>query len=185
MDYSNSIGTFFSPSELFADELAHHLEGKRVLEVFGGNGLLSKQLNIRGIEVKCTSIHHDMDGYRHNPFYEVENISGYNAVRKYGGDFDVLLMSYPTADSGALRAIIAWGEDKPIIYIGERTTFSDGKYPNISDLAGCACDDFHKYLSPSKFFKSYTPRGHLACAFSGYAKYPNDIKLPVATLMEL
>ncbi len=160
------LGVYFTPTEAFLDELANDLSGKRVLEVFGGRGYLAGQLSQRGVDVRSTSVLSSMDGHEYGLYYDVEPLNAVDAIKKYYDTVDILLMSYPTADNGAQRALITWGADKPVVYIGERTPDNPEKG---WDWASCASDDFHKSLLPEHYYKTYEGRGRLACAFRGVA----------------
>ncbi len=51
---------------------------------------------------------------------DVEKIGAVEAVEKYGGVTDVLLMSWPPYNEPtAYECMQAWGREKPIIFIGE------------------------------------------------------------------
>lgn len=145
----------FTPD--FLDELAVVLRGKRVLEVFAGNGLLASLLATRGIEITSTSRLSGHDGHEsgfHHPVIEME---ADQAVTSLGAERDVLLMSWPTADEGATRAALAWGEDRPIIFIGEITRFGEG----MMGLGGCASDLFFAITEIEHDITSYEPRNRL------------------------
>ncbi|CAH6992765.1 conserved hypothetical protein [Vibrio chagasii] len=156
------VGLFAKLSSDFIDELADELRGKKVLEVFGGNGYLAFQLQSRGVKVMCTSILSGMDGHDINKFTDIEDIDAVEAVVKHGEHFDVLLMSWPTVTMAAYKAAVLWGADKDIVYLGERTEDPDAP---LWQLAGCATDEFHAAVKPVRDFKHYTPKNHMDRAY--------------------
>lgn len=75
---------------------------------------------------------------------------GYVAFEeKYGDDCDILLMSWPVPTEDASVASILWGEEKPMIYIGEVTDLK------VHQLGGCASDSFFEMTKVAHTFKSY------------------------------
>ena len=141
----------------FLDELGNRLKGHRVLEVFAGNGLLAALLSVRGVPVKATSLFAGHDGHEHGLLYPVEELRAIEAVERYGDEHDILLMSWPTATEAAAEAVIAWGSDRPIIFIGEITNPDLG----FSGLGGCASDRLFAVTEVMAEFGTYRGRGHL------------------------
>lgn len=115
-------GVFWKPNETFVTELADWLKGRRVLEVFAGNGLLASLLAKQGVDIKATSILSGMDALK--------------AVYRHGDSVDVLLICWPTVTHAVIQAAMAWGSSRDICYVGETTDYSKGH------LAGCATDEF-------------------------------------------
>jgi hypothetical protein len=66
-------GSFWRPNEAFVEELASYLAGKRVLEIFSGNGLLAGLLNARGVDVRATTLLSSHDSHRLGFFHPVEH----------------------------------------------------------------------------------------------------------------
>lgn len=158
------LGLFANITDEFCDDLAMKLKGKKVLEIFGGNGFLAKELSDRGVEIKSTSILSSMDGHEYKLYFDVENIEATKAVLKYGKEYDVLLMAFPVADTSAVKAVAIWGEKKDVIYIGERTE----SHPQCHGFfAGCASDSLHKSLVSSEVLESYTPKNMIDTAIIG------------------
>ncbi|WP_210499308.1 hypothetical protein [Vibrio crassostreae] len=157
------VGLYGNITPDFVDQLANTLKGKKVLEVFGGNGYLANELHKRGIDIHCTSILSGMDGHEENLFFDVENITASDAVLRYGSDYDVLLMCWATVTNDADLALIFWGVNKDIVYIGERNQPELGKM----GLAGCATDRVHELLKPVLNLDDYTPKNMLDTAFVG------------------
>jgi len=124
----------FTPS--FLDDLADLLAGKRVLEVFAGNGLLAASLAQRGIAITATSLFSGHDGHRAGLLYPVIELDAVAAVHAFGNDADILLMSWPTTTDAAAVAALVWGPVRDIIFIGEVTDYGKGH------LGGCATDLF-------------------------------------------
>lgn len=145
--------TYFRDSDQFADELSIYLKGKRVLEVFAGNGYLAKRLSDRGVNVRATSIFSGHDGHFYGMHFPVEELTAMEAISEYGDDSDVLLMSWPVADERAYHALKLWGVSKPIVYIGEVT---NPDLPGLMGLSGCASDRFFDSITWEREFSSYS-----------------------------
>lgn len=137
------LGQFGSFDDDFCAEVARITEGKRVLEIFAGNGLLANKLANLGCSITSTSILSGMDAHDVNLFFDVENIDCITAVQKYKDSHDFLLISWPTVTRAAVDSLSIWGEEKPIIYIGESHMVD----PETKGLVGCATDDFHESLT--------------------------------------
>lgn len=144
--------SFFKKDPLFITELSNYLKDKKVLEIFSGNGLLSRILYDNGVNIRATSL---FKGYDHSSifkFFDVEELSCFDAVNKYGDDADVLLMSWPEANNDALIASVNFFKkdvfgNKKIVYIGEKTDVKNGI------LGGCASDLFFElFLKPEHVF---------------------------------
>lgn len=133
----------------FVDELVDWIGDKRVLEVFAGNGLLAKKLQNRGVSIIPTSTFQSHDRHEYGMHCEVEELSAVQAVRKYEHETDILLMSWPVPTEDASAACVLWGEDRPMIYIGEVTDLS------INQLGGCASDSFFEMTKVMQTFNSY------------------------------
>lgn len=149
MEYS--FGTFDDP---FMNELVDWIDGRSILEVFAGNGLLASKLESRGVDVVATSLFRGHDGHGAGMYFDVVEMRASTAARQYV-DRDILLMSWPTADEGALQAALAWGEERPIVFIGEVTRLDEGL------LGGCASDMFFDLTEETTAFSSYNARNIL------------------------
>ncbi len=156
-------GTFFIPTTGFFDELSEILKGKKALEVFSGNGLLASELSSRGIAIKATSILSGMDGHSKHMYSDVEDIDAVKAVRKYKCDHDILIFCWATTTVEAFYALITWGFDKPVIFIGERPIIDKPFF-----LPGCATDEFHDAFRVDYEIKSYTRKNLLDNAVYGH-----------------
>ena len=135
---------YWSRSSANADALARELAGKRVLEVFAGNGALGFELAQRGVDIACASVLSSMDGHERGLHYPVLRLEASEAVRLIGSEFDALLMSWPVADSGARMALRAWGKERPAVFVGEATDYGKGF------LGGCADDEFFMEFAARK-----------------------------------
>ena len=135
---------YWSRSSQNADALARELAGKRVLEVFAGNGALGFELAKRGVDIACASVLSSMDGHERGLLYPVLRLEASEAVRLIGSEFDALLMSWPVADSGARMALRAWGKGRPAVFVGEATDYGKGF------LGGCADDEFFMEFAARK-----------------------------------
>lgn len=142
-------GAYWTPNPQFVDELARFLEGKRVLEVFAGNGFLASLLAARGVSVRATTRFSGHDAHQHGLYHDVEDVDAVTAVRQYGHAHDVLLMCWPTVTPAALLAVAEWGVDRDVAYIGEVTDYEKGH------LGGCATDEFFACMTFTQRLKSY------------------------------
>lgn len=142
-------GAFWRPNGPFVDQLAAFLRGKRVLEIFSGNGYLAAQLHARGIDVTATTIFSSHDRHDLGMYYPVIELEATRAVELYRADHDVLLVCWPTVVPAVLKAAIAWGAEKDIAYIGEFTDYSKGH------LASCATDAFFESMEFGHSFDAY------------------------------
>jgi hypothetical protein len=144
--YGFSWGTF---DDAFIDELAAYLRGNGVLEVFAGNGLLTSILRLRGVDSHSTTLFRTHDGHEDGIFGGPEVMDARDAATKYRNSHDVLLMSWPPPDEAAMQASILWGEQRPIVFVGEVTDLAAGR------LGGCASDLFFELSEETSVFESY------------------------------
>ncbi len=147
--------SFFKKDPVFIKELSRYLQDKKVLEIFSGNGLLSRILNDNGVDIKATSLFKGYDYSSFFKFFDVEELSCFDAVNKYGDDADVLLMSWPEANNDALIAAMMFFKkdvfkNKRMVYIGERTDLGKGIF------GGCASDLFFELFSKPECVFNYT-----------------------------
>lgn len=140
--------------DAFVDELVAWIAGRTVLEVFAGNGLLASKLASKGVDIVATSLFRGHDGHSEGMYFDVVEMPAHEAARRHR-DRDVMLMSWPTADEGALHASLVWGEERPLVFIGEVTDLESGH------LGGCASDMFFELSRQSHEFASYRPRNGL------------------------
>lgn len=123
-------------------KLAEFIGERKVLEIMAGAGWLAKALESHGVDIVATDsgtwAKVSSTGYsRHStqaggkaiyPVLEVEAVDAIESVMA-----DILIVSWPPlGDTRILKALDAWGEERPVIYIGE-------------GFEGCcACDEFFK-----------------------------------------
>ncbi|WP_327211324.1 hypothetical protein [Rhizobium leguminosarum] len=141
-------------TEDFVDELVDWIGGRTVLEVFAGNGLLASKLERRGIDIVATTLFRGHDSHDLGLHFPVKEMRASEAALEFNNR-EVLLMSWPTADEGALHAAIAWGEERPIAFIGEVTVLER----NL--LGGCASDLFFELTEEMATFQAYEPTNML------------------------
>jgi hypothetical protein len=148
-------GSFWRPSEAFVDELATALQGKRVLEIFAGNGLLAGHLASRGIDITATTIFSGHDAHDLGLYFPVIESGAVDAVFNRGAEHDVLLICWPTTTGAVLDAVTAWGWGRDrkvegdIVFVGEVTDYEKGY------LGGCATDEFFEAIEFVKTFSTY------------------------------
>lgn len=147
----NVVGRYWRANGEFIDELCAALKGRRVLEVFAGNGYLAGLLAARGIDVVATSLLTSMDAHEQGIYHPVREMDAVAAVKALHGDRDVLLMCWPTVTEKAVEAALWWQELRggPIAYIGEFTDYAK------NHLGGCATDTFFELFQPEVRFASY------------------------------
>lgn len=123
----------------FCDNLAKFIGTRKVLEVMSGKGVLAKGLHDRGVHIKCTD-NYSWWGQNLNQWIEVEQLDGVEAVKKYGKDYDILLMSWaPYKKPDAYNILMEMRKQNPnmiMIYIGE------------SKNGNCADNDFFNAAEP-------------------------------------
>ncbi|MGN5650934.1 hypothetical protein [Bacillus sp. Brlt_9] len=121
------IGMFALVSWKWINPLSEWIGERKCLEVMAGRGWLSHGLRTKGIDVIATD-----DFSWNGPEYiqtwtdtvtEVEKLDAIDAVKKYGTEIDILIMSWPYMDDTAYRVIKCLNEVNPkalVIYIGEK-----------------------------------------------------------------
>ncbi len=149
----------------FVEDLARHLAGRKVLEVFAGNGLLASRLADRGVVIVATSLLSSTDAHERGLYHPVLTLDAEVAVRRLGEGMDVLLMAWPPANGAALRALSAWGEHRPFVFVGEVTDLGAKR------LGGCADDGFFANVAMERPLTSYMGRNVLDRAFVGRARF--------------
>lgn len=135
-------GVFARHTRESLDALAERLRPFRVLEIFAGNGFLAAQLHARGVDILATTRFSSHDAHSMGLYFPVEPLEARSAIAAHGPDRDLLLLCWPTADEGALRACELWGPARPIAYIGETTDYARHW------LGGCASDAFFERFIP-------------------------------------
>ena len=116
--YCQSKGYYGIVTEDYCNELKNHIGNKKVLEVMSGRGFLAKGLSEQGVNIKATD---DLSWPNmKEPLTNIDNLPALEAIKKYGDDFDILLISWPPYNEYAINeAIQHWGAKKEILYIGE------------------------------------------------------------------
>lgn len=150
---------YWKPSADFLDELAGFLKGKRVIEVFAGNGLLAGHLASRGIDITATTVYSGHDGHAEGFYHPVEDLPAREAARRYRSQADILLMCWPTVTREALIAAMLWGRE--IVFVGEVTDYAK------EHLGGCATDEFFESMHWHHEFTSYQTRNPMERALVG------------------
>jgi hypothetical protein len=151
------LGTFWQPNLAFITELANYLAGRKVLEIFGGNGLLAGYLASKGVAVTCTSILSSMDCHSSGVYHPITQMRAIGAVHALGNNHDVLLMCWPTVTMEVLACARAWGTGRNIVFAGEMTDYTLGPM----GMGGCATDEFFEATEIVRAFSAYQPRNML------------------------
>jgi len=118
--------------------LAKWIGEKRCLEVMAGRGWLSLALQSLGIDIIATD---DCSWPEYKkwgePVTKIEKLDAVEAVKKYGNNIDLLIISWPYMDETAYNTIKKLNNinsNVQIIYIGE-------------EIDGCtANNDFHEHF---------------------------------------
>ena len=142
-------GVYWKPNSAFLDELAAHLRGRRVLEIFSGNGYLAAWLQSRGVDVLPTTRFSGHDAHDQGLYCDVLAMEASEAVERFAAQRDVLLACWPTATEAVLHAVRRWDASKPVIFIGEVTNHDKGL------LGGCASDAFFAAIDIGHRFEHY------------------------------
>lgn len=160
-EFARELGHYGTPGPAFLDELTQTLKGRKVLEVFSGNGRLAGELASRGVEVTATTLFSSHDKHEAGLYYPVRALDAESAVAELGHNHDVLLVCWPVASFAAVRAAALWGPDKDIVYLGEVSDYTQGL------LGGCATDEFFEHITVVRTFDSHIPRNMIESAFIG------------------
>lgn len=155
LDPETGIVKWGSFSPAFLDSLANALSGRRVLEVFAGNGFLASELSRRGIDIVATTLFSGHDGHDRGMHFAVEELEASAAIAKHGKNRDLLLMSWPVSTPSATFAALRWGLDRPIAFIGEISNPARGLY------GGCADDLFFELTRTISEIPGFQPRNML------------------------
>lgn len=123
-----------------AKTIAQHMGYGKCLEIMAGRGWMASALEMVGIKVTATD-DESWTNKRHKntkPLHEIIKIGAVEAVKQFKDTHDVLLISWPPMNKICYEAIKAWGEKKPIVYMGEW-------------MGGCtACDTFFCHYKAKK-----------------------------------
>jgi hypothetical protein len=121
-------------------ELAEWIGDQTVLEIMSGAGWLAKALYSEGIKILATD-NYSWKHYNKKLVFDVKVLDGISAVKDFKNQYNLLLVSWPPYDKDQIcRICEEWGEEKPIIYIGEHE-------------GGCnAVDEFFQHFD---FFETF------------------------------
>lgn len=117
----NLMGMWAIVDKKWTKHLAKYIGTATCLEVMSGAGWLAKALHDHGVDIIATDDYSWQDKQHRDMkvVYDVERLGGLEAVKHYG-QRDVLIVSWPPYDSDVICSICdEWGNNKPIIYIGE------------------------------------------------------------------
>jgi hypothetical protein len=133
-------GGFAFVSWRWVNPFVEWIGNRRCLEVMAGRGVLAYALRQKGVNVIVTDdyswFNGRYDGWN-KTLVDVEKIDAIAAVKKYGKEIDILIMSWPYMDNTAYRVIkelYAVNPKAVVVYIGEGP-------------GGCTADDeFHNHF---------------------------------------
>jgi hypothetical protein len=119
------IGMFGFVSWKWINPLAEWIGKRKCLEVMAGRGWLSYALRQKGVDIIATDnfswANSDYPKWKET-VTEVENIDAVEAVKKYGKDVNIIIMSWAYMDNTAFQVLKTMNEVNPdalMIYIGE------------------------------------------------------------------
>lgn len=126
------------------DRMSDYLKDKKCLEIMSGNGLLSSQLQQRGVDIIATEKYNPKDnGYiplkNQEAFCDVKYIDALDAIKEYGKDIDILVMSWPPYGneiaSQSAELLHDINPSAQILYIGEFSggCTADDRFFNITE----------------------------------------------------
>jgi hypothetical protein len=144
------------------DELAKILKGHKCLEIYGGLGLISYQLQKRDIDIMCTDIKSFFAMDFDKTYTDVHYMSSVDAVESYEKNtLDYVVASWiPYKDPYCTRVSTILAERQPkckIVYIGEwqgGCTASDRFFNYIDDISYTK-ENKRSISSISKCFQSW------------------------------
>lgn len=122
-------------SKKWVEPLAKWIGNKKCLEIMCGCGSISYALQQQGVNVIATDNFswNGMDSWntKKNYWTDIENIDCIEAIRKYGKDIDVIILSWAYMDNYAYQSLIEMRKVNPgtvMLVIGE-------------GVGGCTADD--------------------------------------------
>ena len=120
-------GMYAFVSWKWVNPLAKWIDGRKCLEVMSGRGILASALRQKRVEIIATD---DYSWFAKDKFKkwvdvvtDVEKIDAVEAVIKYGGAIDILLLIWPYKDNTAYQVIKTLYEVNPdacVVYIGQQ-----------------------------------------------------------------
>lgn len=135
------LGMWAIVDMVWTKQLADWINGRKVLEIMAGCGWLAKALTLHGMDIIATdnlswTERHCEPPKLSKPVYPAMiQAEAREAIAQYPAD--VLICSWPPyKDRAIVRAMRAWGSERPVVYIGE------GEW-------GCTAHDlFFKHFKP-------------------------------------
>ncbi len=124
---ANHYGMWAIVDKVWTANLAHWIGDRKVLEVMAGVGWLAQALSEQGVTIEATDDFSWDHGERCEETGDLKPI--FTGLKKQdaieaaeSSDADILLLSWPPyqADDMIEKLCDVWGNDRPIIYIGER-----------------------------------------------------------------
>ena len=113
---------------------------RRVLEIMSGVGVLAHALKEEGLDVQATD-NYTATNFDFNQLWtDIEALDALTAIKKYGAQCDVIIMSWCYTDELGYECLLKMREVNPnavMIYIGEepgRSTGSKSLYDNMIEL---------------------------------------------------
>lgn len=101
---------------------ARWIGNKKCLEVMAGAGWLAKALREKEINIIATDDYSWSSKWGHKVLTDITEMNALTAIKQFGHECDILIISWPWMDSSAYKAIKKMNEVNPkslIVYIGE------------------------------------------------------------------
>lgn len=118
--FCTNRGLWIIIDQIWTKQLAEWIGKRTCLEIMAGAGWLSKSLHDHGVTIRATD-DFSWEGKPHSNLktvFNVEKLAALSALKFHQAD--ILVCSWPPYDDMTICDVCEkWGEDKPIIYIGE------------------------------------------------------------------
>lgn len=128
-------GMFGFVSWKWVNPFVKWINNRKCLEVMAGRGILSYALKQKGVNIITTDDFswHTKEEFKqwNNSITEIEKIDAIEAIKKYGKEVNIVIMSWPYMDNTAYQVLKTLYEVNPFVYlvfIGEH-------------WGGCTADD--------------------------------------------
>lgn len=129
----SDFGIYFPPSSVWLNPVAEKLRSlncKKGIEVFAGKGYLSYFLTTCGFQMMASDNNRDCHRTAPSAPVQVRVENSVKTVNKFSSTADFLVICWPPSWHDDLvdaiawppdyQILMAWGESKPILYVGER-----------------------------------------------------------------
>lgn len=118
---ATELGMWAVVDQVWTAQLAAWIGGRKVLEIMSGVGWLAKALAEEGVDIIATDSGAWASGAHKNApaIHPIHRLEALEAVAAYP-EREVLIVSWPPCgEEAVVEACRAWGQERPIVYIGE------------------------------------------------------------------